>query len=156
MSWNDLKQLLDREWTRRVWTYQEILLASRPVLVCGESHLPWFCLERSLFFFRTLSMHPFKGIIGTWERIVFDRERLSLSLSLDSGVKMFTLQEYADFFGKTLKAKTVINRGFVIVYCVLLIFVVFPVIIIKVLLRFQKWWGVTVLILSIPHSFFFF
>lgn len=33
--------LLGREWLERLWTFQELLLARNPVLVCGEKFLGW-------------------------------------------------------------------------------------------------------------------
>ena len=50
VDWSDLSMLLYKKWTTRVWTYQEILLASRPVLVCGLSHLDWDDFIWSLIF----------------------------------------------------------------------------------------------------------
>jgi hypothetical protein len=38
---DDLDQLLSCAWTTRIWTYQEVVLASRPFLVCGLSHVAW-------------------------------------------------------------------------------------------------------------------
>ncbi|KAF4465011.1 HET-domain-containing [Fusarium albosuccineum] len=36
-----LDKFLDNNWLHRAWTFQEITLASSPVLVCGNSRLPW-------------------------------------------------------------------------------------------------------------------
>lgn len=43
-----LDELLDRDWIRRAWTYQEIILASNPVVVCGEKSISWSRLHRGL------------------------------------------------------------------------------------------------------------
>ena len=40
-SSNNLNDVLERAWIGRMWTYQEILLASNPVVVCGNKHIPW-------------------------------------------------------------------------------------------------------------------
>lgn len=37
----DLGELLDREWIRRAWTYQEIILSPNPTIVCGNKTLSW-------------------------------------------------------------------------------------------------------------------
>jgi hypothetical protein len=50
VHWADLRHLIEREWTKRVWTCQEILLASRPVLVCGNAHVPWEGSAKDLLF----------------------------------------------------------------------------------------------------------
>lgn len=34
-TYQDLENLLNRAWIQRVWTYQEILLANNPIVVCG-------------------------------------------------------------------------------------------------------------------------
>lgn len=36
-----MRYLLDRSWISRVWTFQEIVLARRPIVVCGDRHLSW-------------------------------------------------------------------------------------------------------------------
>ena len=40
--------LLDNEWMRRSWTFQEIILATNPVIVCGTDTLTWEDLLRAL------------------------------------------------------------------------------------------------------------
>lgn len=37
----DLEELLTRDWINRIWTFQEIVLASNPVIVCGNRCLSW-------------------------------------------------------------------------------------------------------------------
>ncbi|RSL93842.1 hypothetical protein CDV31_014540 [Fusarium ambrosium] len=34
-------ELVDRPWLKRSWTFQEISLASNPILVFGQEHVPW-------------------------------------------------------------------------------------------------------------------
>ncbi|KAH7630912.1 heterokaryon incompatibility protein-domain-containing protein, partial [Sordaria sp. MPI-SDFR-AT-0083] len=36
---NDLEYLLDREWLHRAWTFQEIILASNPIILCGDESI---------------------------------------------------------------------------------------------------------------------
>lgn len=47
---DDLIVLLDNVWLTRMWTYQEILLASNPILVLSNTHLQWSMLERAIIF----------------------------------------------------------------------------------------------------------
>ncbi|KAK1779308.1 heterokaryon incompatibility protein-domain-containing protein [Copromyces sp. CBS 386.78] len=47
-SSGDIDCLLDREWIERVWTFQEIVLASNPVIVCGEEAIGWAQLQEGL------------------------------------------------------------------------------------------------------------
>lgn len=38
---DDIDVLLRNEWVERVWTYQELLLSRKPILVYGNHHLDW-------------------------------------------------------------------------------------------------------------------
>lgn len=44
----DLEYLLDREWLQRAWTFQEIILASNPIVLCGDEHIAWTELQQGL------------------------------------------------------------------------------------------------------------
>lgn len=44
--------LLDTAWISRLWTYQEFLLSSNPIFVCGQHHLPWPQMARAMLFLR--------------------------------------------------------------------------------------------------------
>jgi hypothetical protein len=35
------ERLLDREWSHRAWTFQELVLANHPVIICGDKVLSW-------------------------------------------------------------------------------------------------------------------
>lgn len=37
----DLEDLLRQDWLKRGWTYQEIILACNPVIVCGNKSMTW-------------------------------------------------------------------------------------------------------------------
>ncbi|KAK0630506.1 heterokaryon incompatibility protein-domain-containing protein [Bombardia bombarda] len=37
----DLDEVLDREWTRRSWTFQELILACNPIVLCGDKAISW-------------------------------------------------------------------------------------------------------------------
>lgn len=43
-----VENFLDREWLTRAWTFQEIVLASNPVIICGQRALPWGQLNRGI------------------------------------------------------------------------------------------------------------
>jgi len=44
------RQLLDKRWIRRAWTFQEIVIASNPVIICGESCLAWEDIVSVIYF----------------------------------------------------------------------------------------------------------
>ena len=43
-------QTLDTEWLTRAWTFQEVVLASNPFLLCGSFVVPWSDFQRGLDF----------------------------------------------------------------------------------------------------------
>jgi hypothetical protein len=40
-DWDSLLELVDQDWLRRSWTFQESAPASNPVLVFGQEHVTW-------------------------------------------------------------------------------------------------------------------
>ncbi|KAK1830485.1 heterokaryon incompatibility protein-domain-containing protein [Podospora conica] len=40
----DIHDLLSREWVLRAWTFQELILAAHPLVLCGSYTLSWDCL----------------------------------------------------------------------------------------------------------------
>ena len=80
VSPGDLNDILEREWIRRIWAFQEILLASNPVVVCGTKQIPWSQLTMSIIFIS--STENISSFIGTtpntlsWRGILFSRAQL--------------------------------------------------------------------------------
>jgi hypothetical protein len=44
LSPSDIDALLNREWAFRAWTFQEMVIASHPIFLCGSRSLSWSCL----------------------------------------------------------------------------------------------------------------
>ncbi|KAK3400000.1 hypothetical protein B0T20DRAFT_349960 [Sordaria brevicollis] len=44
----DLEYLLGRQWLQRAWTFQEIVLASNPIIICGDEQITWTELQKGL------------------------------------------------------------------------------------------------------------
>jgi hypothetical protein len=89
-SYQDMDDLLDREWVRRIWTYQEILLASNPTVVCGGFHLPWAQFSLGVTFLEYSGVNYREGTptiasLKTWAHIASSRDYL-----LSSDVTCFT------------------------------------------------------------------
>ena len=83
-SYSDLNELLNREWVKRMWTYQEILLASNPIVVCGNHHLRWSLLEIGIIFLEFSGLNyrdnrPIIPILETWAKVIMCRDQLDLS-----------------------------------------------------------------------------
>ncbi|KAH7119794.1 heterokaryon incompatibility protein-domain-containing protein [Dendryphion nanum] len=82
-SYQDLNELLTRSWTKRIWTYQEIILSSNPVVVCGDAHIPWNRFTISILFLDHIKAKrlintttPRNAILQTWKQLILTRIRL--------------------------------------------------------------------------------
>lgn len=80
-SYQDMNDLLDRDWVRRIWTYQEILLASDAVVVCGGFHLPWANFSLGVTFLEYSGINyrqgnPLIAPLKSWSRIASSRDHL--------------------------------------------------------------------------------
>lgn len=96
-TFNDLKELLASEWITRLWTYQEIILASNPIVVCGHSHLAWYHLERSLLFLELTPFFDDYDITERWTSVVWSRERLRSSTVASLPFTLSELQLFCNF-----------------------------------------------------------
>jgi len=81
VSFDDLIVLLDNLWITRMWTYQEILLASNPILVVGSFHLQWSLLERAIIFLQYSgtyhhSQPRLNQVLEAWIELVLSRDQL--------------------------------------------------------------------------------
>ncbi|KAF7512785.1 hypothetical protein GJ744_000352 [Endocarpon pusillum] len=100
----DLEDLLSKDWITRLWTYQEILLASNPIVVCGDWHVPWSSFERSVLFLDNISL-DLHGMIMSWTSVALSRERLQkLSLAY-SGSEASALETYILFVKKIMNVR---------------------------------------------------
>jgi hypothetical protein len=70
VSEDDIEELLHCTWTTRIWTYQEVILASRPVLVSGLDHLPWETFVYSMVLLNRITLMP---SVGQWTEIITSR-----------------------------------------------------------------------------------
>ena len=91
---DDLIALLDNIWLTRMWTYQEILLASNPILVLGNIHLQWSQPERAIIFLQYSGvcgrLQPrLNRVLEAWTKLVLSRDRLYAfqSASTDNTVR---------------------------------------------------------------------
>ena len=55
---NSVLELLDQEWLRRIWTYQEIVLSSNPVILCGDRQISWIRLQEGLDYMGNFKIPP--------------------------------------------------------------------------------------------------
>lgn len=57
-EWYDMAQLCQRRYWDRLWIIQEVVLASKIELYCGDMHIPWDSLSEVL-----CSFHPNLGVV---------------------------------------------------------------------------------------------
>lgn len=69
--------ILSREWKARMWTLQETVLASNPILCCGDKSLPWRNFAHSMTFIErssiwTSSFSKLQGgaLILAWSKLI--------------------------------------------------------------------------------------
>ncbi|KAM6532795.1 hypothetical protein FALCPG4_005846 [Fusarium falciforme] len=62
-DWNSFVELVDQAWLQRSWTFQEIALASNPVLVFGQDHISWLDWYHALAWVYDLE-HRNEGHLG--------------------------------------------------------------------------------------------
>ncbi|KAE9367526.1 hypothetical protein N431DRAFT_444660 [Stipitochalara longipes BDJ] len=93
-SSSSAQPLLDNVWLTRMWTYQEILLASNPILVLGNTHLQWSMLERAIVFLQYSGvcggLQPrLNRVLEAWTELVLGRDRLHAfkAMSSDNSVR---------------------------------------------------------------------
>ncbi|KAK8137540.1 heterokaryon incompatibility protein-domain-containing protein [Apiospora sp. TS-2023a] len=109
-TFQDLQDLLCRPWIERLWTYQEILLAANPVMVCGNRYVPWNTFELSLCFLDNAVSFNSKGITEPWVNLGLNRERLQTSnLALQSS-QSTALESYITFVEQVWRRMDMIDR----------------------------------------------
>lgn len=60
----DLDLFFRREWVRRAWTFQEIILASNPVILCGSRILTWAELLNAIYCREEPESKIFRWLLG--------------------------------------------------------------------------------------------
>lgn len=133
---SDIQELLKRPWIKRLWTIQEILLASNPVVVCGDRHIPWKVFKLGVFFLEKNEDFNSKSITLPWLNFSLGREQI-----LDYGflIQRFVptvVNPYLGFMMKVMRAKKhiFIMFGLLRLSCSLSLLVPFTV-----LLRRDNW-----------------
>jgi hypothetical protein len=97
VSEDDLEELLRSTWTTRIWTYQEVILASRPVLVNGLHHLPWETFVYSMVLLNRLTLKP---SIGRWMEIITSRTQYSVAPEADIVKQLTAYNHFVSTFVK--------------------------------------------------------
>lgn len=98
VSFSDISELLGSRWATRIWTYQEIIMASRPVLISGHCHLPWENFSLAAIF---LSSFTEIASLGRWIEMITTRvhyrNHFSSGQRLRRTDEVDTLLDYLEF-----------------------------------------------------------
>ncbi|KAF2128950.1 hypothetical protein P153DRAFT_397162 [Dothidotthia symphoricarpi CBS 119687] len=100
----DVHDLLSKEWICRLWTYQEILLASNPIVVCGDKHVIWARFERSILFLKIISTLDMQEATEPWASLVYSREQLQTPKINSLMPTTSALREFSLFVTETYQA----------------------------------------------------
>lgn len=112
INWHDLVYVLDRPWKGRLWTYQKILLASKPVIVCGIEHTGWSDFEWTLLLLRkTFGYLPSAAI--AWEGIALDRGKVSSTIRPAEPNVLHSLEQNEAINKRILLARRVLKTTLV-------------------------------------------
>ncbi|KIW10338.1 hypothetical protein PV08_11300 [Exophiala spinifera] len=79
-SAEDIAELLDREWIKRIWTYQELMLASNPIVICGNRAISWSHLAMKLTTFHYTRVESTSPTLTAWRRITLTRHHVQALL----------------------------------------------------------------------------
>ncbi|CZR36167.1 uncharacterized protein FPRO_03573 [Fusarium proliferatum ET1] len=76
VSQDVINTLLEQTWLSRGWTFQEMTLASNPILVYGRQHIPWLVMHQALTFIEHSAtqalIDPVNSVVSEIQRRVHD------------------------------------------------------------------------------------
>jgi hypothetical protein len=84
-------------------TYQEILLATNPVVVCGDQHATWINFVRNVLLLETAMNSIPLSITRPWIRSAMHRNKVHRSTTLNPNNDASELAQYVEFVRKILK-----------------------------------------------------
>ncbi|OQV07916.1 hypothetical protein CLAIMM_12270 [Cladophialophora immunda] len=130
-SAEDITELLDREWIKRIWTYQELMLANNPILVCGDHAISWSDLAMKLATFHYTRIESTSPTLTAWRRITLTREHVQAQLEFSAASPKkadnhpflrIDLGDYHQFLEVISGIKRFVGTVFTLVSAVLLFF----------------------------------
>jgi hypothetical protein len=71
-SSQDIIDLFSRTWISRIWTYQEAVLSSNLIVICGDRHIAWLRLSQSLAFLDSVTWEP-RNKFNSWQCVAMSR-----------------------------------------------------------------------------------
>lgn len=102
-----LQDLLSREWIHRIWTYQEIILANNPVIICGDCMITWtqFNMRLITLYFiarQDRTVARLASALANWKEVGLMKDQLSCISSPESDIpkRSWPLHKYQLFVHK--------------------------------------------------------
>lgn len=97
--------MFERDWIKRLWTYQEVMLSNNPVVVCGDAHIPWRQFEKSVMFLSESMLHGYDDIALVWKQVALSRDQLGQKhqTAISQPEQQTELQLYRDFLTKSAR-----------------------------------------------------
>jgi hypothetical protein len=120
----------------RMWTYQELLLSSNPVLVCGDRHLSWSRFQWAILFLvfadQSLDTNNTRlSRLESWSKAVYSRARLSEtgtsnSTGQSSNTQTAQYQEYLESLSNVFRTRFLIKSitVFALLMCIPLLILI--------------------------------
>jgi len=118
---DDILHLLQRNWIRRIWTYQEILLAVSPILVCGSAHICWDRFAISLAFLNG-ECPPLRSCIRPWESVALSRQQMDPGYVSPNPARNCPMEVYTEFSGRMCHFQYLIDVIFAVFSVPLIVF----------------------------------
>lgn len=92
-SIEEVEGVLDQVWIRRIWTFQEAVLANNPVIICGRQNLACNRLALSVVYLRAFEKYP---SLQAWLDLVYSRAHFQTKRNAKE-LTPTKLQEYKRF-----------------------------------------------------------
>lgn len=78
------EDLINRDWTRRIWTYQEVLLSRNPIVICGKAQVHWSRVVLSMLWLNYLGNGVLPTGTQSWIQVAIARKGLMRKMSSSS------------------------------------------------------------------------
>jgi len=109
---SDILHLLRRNWILRIWTYQEILLAASPIVVCGSAHICWDRFAISLAFLDA-ECPPLGSCIRPWKSAALSRQQMDPGCISPKPARDCSLEIYTEYSDRMCRFHHLIDLIFV-------------------------------------------
>lgn len=93
-----LLRLLNTPWSTRIWTFQEAILATNPIVVCGQQHVPWVPFAMTILYIHhsKICTGELQRKLGDWVGLILSKDYFERRTHIDEekGVAQGLLTRY--------------------------------------------------------------